>query len=95
MDSAPSPSVRPAYPPEYRDQILARARTGRTPEDLATEFEPSTQTIRTWIKQARIDSGRQEDTTNDDKTELAHLRRESAQLREEREILRKATAFFA
>ena len=88
------PKTRPAYPPEYRDQILALARSGRTPEDLAAEFEPSAQTIRTWIKQAKIDSGQIEGTTSDDKTELARLRRENAQLREEREILRKATAFF-
>lgn len=88
------PKTRPAYPPEYRDQIIALARSGRTPEDLAAEFEPSAQTIRTWIKQAKIDSGQIEGTTSDDKTELARLRRENAQLREEREILRKATAFF-
>lgn len=89
------PKTRPAYPPEYRDQIIALSHSGRTPEDLATEFEPSAQTIRTWIKQARIDTGQQEGTTSDDKTELARLRRENKQLREEREIPRKATAFFA
>ena len=88
------PKTRPAYPPEYRDQIIALARSGRTPEDLATEFEPSAQTIRTWTKQAQIDTGQIEGTTSDDKSELARLRRENAQLREEREILRKATAFF-
>ncbi|OKI21375.1 transposase [Nocardiopsis sp. TSRI0078] len=89
------PKTRPAYPPEYRDQIIALARSGRGLEDLAAEFEPSAQTIRTWIKQAKIDSGQIEGTTSDDKAELARLRRENAQLREEREILRKATAFFA
>ncbi|MBB5489853.1 transposase [Nocardiopsis metallicus] len=88
------PKTRPAYPPEYRDQIIALARSGRSPEDLAAEFEPSAQTIRTWINQAKIDSGQAEGTTSDDKAELARLRRENAQLREEREILRKATAFF-
>lgn len=88
------PKTRPAYPPEYREQIIALARSGRTPEELAAEFEPSSQTIRNWIRQAKIDSGQQEGTTSDDKAELARLRRENAQLREEREILRKATAFF-
>lgn len=88
------PKTRPAYPPEYRDQIIALVRSGRTPEDLAAEFEPSSQTIRNWIRQARIDSGQAEGTTSDNKAELARLRRENAQLREEREILRKATAFF-
>ncbi|WP_344014163.1 IS3 family transposase, partial [Nocardiopsis exhalans] len=80
------PKTRPAYPPEYRDQIIALARSGRSPEDLAAEFEPSAQTIRTWINQAKIDSGQAEGTTSDDKAELARLRRENAQLREEREI---------
>ena len=88
------PKTRPAYPPEYRDQIIALARSGRSPEDLAVEYEPSAQTIRTWIAQAKIDSGHEEGLTSDDKAELARLRRENKQLREEREILRKATAFF-
>ncbi|MFV2198952.1 transposase [Nocardiopsis sp. LOL_012] len=88
------PKTRPAYPPEYRDQIIALARSGRGPKDLAAEFELSAQTIRTWIKQAQVDSGQVEGTTSDDKAELARLRRENAQLREEREILCKATAFF-
>ena len=88
------PKTRPAYPPECRDQVIALARFGRTTEDLAAEFEPSSQSIRNWIRQAKIGSGQQEGTTSDDKAELARLRRENAQLREEREILRKATAFF-
>lgn len=41
------PKTRPAYPSEYRDQIIALARSGRSPESLAAEFEPSAQTIRT------------------------------------------------
>nr|WP_211718835.1 transposase [Nocardiopsis sp. MG754419] len=89
------PKARPAYPPECREQIIALARSGRTPEDLAAEFEPSSQTIRNWIRQAKIDSGQAEGSTSDDKAELARLRRDNTQLREEREILRKATAFFA
>lgn len=88
------PRTRPAYPQEYREQILSLARIGRSAEQLAAEFEPSEQTIRNWIRQERIDTGEQPGMTSDDKSELARLRRENAQLREEREILRKATAFF-
>ncbi|GHD15713.1 hypothetical protein GCM10007147_03390 [Nocardiopsis kunsanensis] len=52
------PKTCPAYPPEYRDQIIALAHSGRTPEDLATECEPSAQTIRTWtVKKGPPDGG--------------------------------------
>jgi transposase len=69
---------------------------GRTPNELAQEFEPSAQTIRNWIKQAEIDGGQRHDgLTTDEKQELARLRREIKQLRLEREILAKATAWFA
>ncbi len=54
------PKTRPAYPPEYRTQILELARAGRTPEELAAEFEPSTQTIRNWIAQDQIDAGQRD-----------------------------------
>lgn len=88
------PKTRPAYPPEYRTQILEMARAGRTPEELVAEFEPSAQTIRNWIAQDQIDAGQRPGLTSEEKTELGRLRRENKQLREEREILRKATAFF-
>ena len=88
------PKTRPAYPPEFRRQLIEPARTGRSPEDLAREFEPSAQTIRTWITQAHIDTGEREGLTSAEKAELAALRRRVRQLEEEREILRKATVFF-
>ncbi len=90
------PRTRPPYPAEFREQILGLIRAGRTPEELAQEFEPSSQTIRTWIKQAQIDSGeRQDGLTSDEKEELVRLRKENRQLRLEREILAKAAAWFA
>jgi transposase len=48
------PKTRPAYPPEFRRRIIELARTGRSPEDLARQFEPSAQTIRTWITRWRL-----------------------------------------
>ncbi|MGW3046274.1 transposase [Kitasatospora sp. NPDC001159] len=51
------PRTRPAYPPEFRRQIVELVRAGRSPEDLAKEFEPSAQTIRTWANQDRVDAG--------------------------------------
>ena len=82
-----------AYPPEFRRQIVELVRAGRTPEELAKEFEPSAQTIR-GVSQDRADAGQGPGLTSDEKEELARLRREVKQLREEKEILRKATVFF-
>jgi transposase len=88
-------SHRP-YPPEYRERIIELVRSGRSPESLAKEFEPSAQCIRNWLRQADPDAGRRQDgLTTDERTELQRLRRENATLREEREILKKAAAWFA
>jgi transposase len=88
--------TRPAYPAEFRRQIVELVRAGRTPEELAREFEPSAQSIRNWVGQADRDEGRREDgLTTVEREELRRLRRENRQLREEREILAKAAAWFA
>jgi len=88
-------SHRP-YPPEYRERLIELVRSGRSPEALAREFEPSGQCIRNWVAQADRDAGRRTDgLTTDERTELQRLRRENATLREEREILKKAAAWFA
>jgi transposase len=71
-------------------------RAGRTPEDLAQEFEPTAQAIRNWVAQAERDGGlRQDGLTTDEREELNRLRRENRQLKQEREILKKAAAWFA
>lgn len=87
---------REAYPPEFRRQMVELVRTGRTPEDLAREFEPTAQSISTWVKQAERDAGRRADgPTSAEREELARLRRENQRLRQERDILAKAAAWFA
>jgi transposase len=69
---------------------------GRSVSELAREFEPSSQAIRDWIKQADLDAGRRTDgLTTEEKEELSRLRREIKQLKLEREILAKAAAWFA
>jgi transposase len=76
--------------------MVELVRTGRNPEDLAKEFEPTAQTIRNWMAQADRDDGRRDDSlTTVERDELRQLRRENRRLREEREILAKATAWFA
>lgn len=82
------PKTRPPYPEEFRNQIVAMVRAGRSPEELAREFEPSALTIRNWARQADIDGGRRHGITTDEHEELRRLRRENRVLREEREILK-------
>jgi transposase len=89
------PRTRPPYPVEFRQRILELVRQGRTAWELAEEFEPCHGTIRSWIRQAGIDVGDIEGVTSDEKAELVQLRREVAVLREEKEILAKAAAWFA
>ncbi len=85
-----------AYPPEFRRQMVELVRSGRSPEELAREFEPSAGAIRTWVKRADLDEGRRSDgLTTDERDELRRLRRENKRLRMEQEILKKAAAWFA
>jgi len=90
------PRSRPPYPPEYRRKLVELVRGGRTPEDLSREFEPSAQSISNWVKQADLDGGQRSDgLTTEEQEELSRLRREVRVLREEKEILKKAAAWFA
>ena len=90
------PRTHPAYPPEFRHQMVELVRSGRSIRELARDFECSEQTIRNWLRQADLDEGRRDDgLTTDERDELRRLRRENRQLRQEREILAKATAWFA
>ena len=90
------PKSRPPYPPEFRRRIVELIRAGRTPEQLAKEFEPSAQTIRNWAVQPDRDAGqRQDGLTTEERDELRKLRREVKILREEKDILKKAAAWFA
>jgi transposase len=90
------PRSRPPYPPEFRQQMVELVRAGRSPEELSREFEPSAQTIRNWVAQTERDEGRRRDgLRTDEREELRKLKREIRQLRMEREILKKAAAWFA
>ena len=90
------PKSHAQYAAEYRRRMIELVRAGRRPEELAKEFEPSAQSIRNWVRQADLDEGRRHDgLTSDERQELTRLRRENRILREEREILSKAAAWFA
>lgn len=90
------PRTHQPYAPQYRRRIIELARAGRSVNELAREFEPTAETIRQWVKQAGLDDGlRSDGLTTGERAELNRLRRENRVLREEREILAKAAAWFA
>jgi transposase len=90
------PKSHPPYPLEFRRRIIELVRSGRSPEALSKEFEPTAQSIHNWVAQADRNEGRRNDgLTTEERNELVLLRRENKQLRMEREILSKAAAWFA
>ena len=90
------PKSHKAYPAEFKRRLVEQVRAGRTPEELAEKFEPTAQSIRNWAAQAARDAGERGDgLTTEERDELRRLRRENKTLREEREILKKAAAWFA
>lgn len=90
------PRTRPPYPQKFREQIVELARNGRSPKELAEEFEPTETTIRNWLKQADRDDGiRSDGPTTEEKEEIRQLRKKLRKLQQERDILAKAAAWFA
>ena len=90
------PRSRPPYAPEFRQQMVELVRSGRSPDQLAREFERTSQSIRNWVAQAdRDEGGRGDGLSTSEREEMRRLRRENRRLREERAILAKATAWFA
>ena len=90
------PKTRPPYPDEFRREAMALLRAGRSPRELAEALGVSEQTLRNWRRQDRVDRHQRDDgLTTDEREELRRLRRENARLKQEREILKRATAFFA
>ncbi len=93
---AKKPAPPAPYPDEFRARLIELVRAGQTPEGLSRKFEPTAQTIRNWVRQADLDSGQRTDgLTTEEREELRQLRRENRTLREEREILKKAAAWFS
>jgi transposase len=93
------PTPKPPYPVEFRRQMVELVQSGRTPAQLAREFDCSAQSISTWVAQDAADRGkpvRGKDILNStEREELSRLRRQVKQLQQERDILAKATAWFA
>jgi transposase len=90
------PRTRPAYPPEFRREAVELLRAGRSPRELAESLGVSEQTLRNWRRQDQLDRRERDDgLTTDERAELVRLRRENARLRQERDLLKRAAAFFA
>ena len=89
--------TRPPYPRQFREQAVRLVRdSGKTINQIAKDLGIAHQSLRNWVKQVDLDSGRRTDGfTTEEREEIRRLRRENRILREEREILRKAAAFFA
>lgn len=88
---------RAPYPREFRRQLVELVRSGRTPEELSREFEPSAQSIRNWVAAAALAEDRSGAAiaSRAEQEELTRLRAENRRLRQERDILAKAAAWFA
>jgi transposase len=90
------PKARPPYPPEFKAEAVAMVRSGRPFREVAAALGMNEQSLRNWVKQADIDQGRRQDgLTTEERDELRQLRREVARLRQERDFLKRAAAYFA
>jgi transposase len=90
------PKTRPAYPEQFRREAIELLRAGRTPRELSESLGVSEQTLRNWRRQDQVDRRERHDgLTSDERDELRRLRRENQRLTQERDLLKRAAAFFA
>lgn len=90
------PKSRPPYPPEFRREAVAMVRSGRPVKEVAEALGMTEQSLRTWVKQEALDRRERDDgLTSAEREELRALRRENARLKQERDLLKRAAAFFA
>ena len=88
---------RRSFTEEFKAEIVECCRRGdRSVGQVAKDFDLTETTVREWVKQADLDAGNRSDgLTTAEREELAALRRENRRLREDVDILKRATAFFA
>jgi transposase len=90
------PRTRPVYPPEFKaEAVRLVGSSDRSLTRIAKDLGVADQTLRNWVQHAEINGGVREALPPNEREELRQLRREVRTLRQEREILKKAAAFFA
>jgi transposase len=90
------PRQRRSFTPEFKAEIVELCRRGdRSIGQVAKDFDLTETNVRTWAKQAEIDQGERPGLTTEEREELTRLRRENRSLKEDVEILKRATVFFA
>jgi transposase len=90
------PRPRRSFTKEFKAEVVALVRQpGNTVASVARELDLTETAVREWAKQADIDDDQRDGVTTSDREELARLRRENQRLRQDVEILKRATAFFA
>jgi transposase len=90
------PRPRRSFTPEFKADIVERCRAGdRSIGQVAKDFDLGETAVRAWVRQAEVDAGERDGLSTKELEELAQLRRENRRLREDVEILKRATAFFA
>ncbi|MGH9223890.1 MAG: transposase [Acidimicrobiales bacterium] len=89
------PRPRRSFTPEFKADIVERCRRGdRTVGQVARDFDLTETAVREWVRQAEVDAGERDGLSTEERKEFAELRRENRRLREDVEILKRATAFF-
>jgi len=90
------PRPRRSFTPEFKAEIVELCRHGdRTIGQVARDYDLTETAVREWVKQAQVDAGERPGLTTEERQELSELRRENRRLREDNEVLKRATAFFA
>jgi len=90
------PRPRRSFTPEFKADIVERCRRGdRTIGQVARDFDLTETAVREWVRQAEVDAGERDGLTTEERKELSELRQQNRRLKEDVEILKRATAFFA
>jgi transposase len=90
------PRPRRSFTPEFKADIVECCRRGdRTVGQVARDFDLTETAVREWVRQAEVDAGQRPGLTTEERAELVELRRENRRLREDVDVLKRATAFFA
>lgn len=98
METVERKKARPrrSFTPEFKADIVERCRRGdRTIGQVARDFDLTETAVREWVRQAEVDAGERDGLTTEERRELSELRRENWRLKDDVEILKRATAFFA